>query len=358
MVSLGLRDAGQVLPLPPLPFGWQPPLWLMLCWSDAGLGRGQGARRGQGKPSPRLASLCLCACAAVAWGSLYALRHLACCSYEYLVLDDCWAERPREKGEQLRADSEKFPSGMKVGSGAAAARWHDGADPCHALRRASQGLDQLIQLSHLHPLPTGTPPSPRALLSLCVGGQGGEPGGTHHTPPTPAPTFPPPPSAHPLPPPPPPPPPSTHNSHTKQAMGDYIHGKGLKYGIYSDAGTLTCAKYPGSLDHEQLDAQTFAGWGGWRPPATGRSAGGCAERGGSCTLLVWLGAEPQRLRKMIAGWRLTGLSRGWGQGRGWGCCTSRGRCVSRGCGRSRNHQHRPTPAPAPWQHASMQAWTT
>ncbi|EFN54618.1 hypothetical protein CHLNCDRAFT_35902 [Chlorella variabilis] len=46
-----------------------------------------------------------------------------------------------------------------------------------------------------------------------------------------------------------------------KAMGDYIHAKGLKYGIYSDAGTLTCAKYPGSLDHEELDAQTFAGWG-------------------------------------------------------------------------------------------------
>jgi hypothetical protein len=44
-------------------------------------------------------------------------------------------------------------------------------------------------------------------------------------------------------------------------MGRYIHGKGLKYGIYSDAGKLTCAKYPGSWGHEAQDAATFAQWG-------------------------------------------------------------------------------------------------
>jgi alpha-galactosidase len=42
---------------------------------------------------------------------------------------------------------------------------------------------------------------------------------------------------------------------------DYVHSKGLKLGIYEDAGTLTCAGYPGSLGHEQVDAQTFADWG-------------------------------------------------------------------------------------------------
>jgi alpha-galactosidase len=35
----------------------------------------------------------------------------------------------------------------------------------------------------------------------------------------------------------------------------------LKLGIYEDAGTLTCAGYPGSLGHEQTDADTFASWG-------------------------------------------------------------------------------------------------
>ena len=41
----------------------------------------------------------------------------------------------------------------------------------------------------------------------------------------------------------------------------YVHGLGLKLGIYGDAGTATCAGYPGSLGHEQIDAQTFADWG-------------------------------------------------------------------------------------------------
>jgi len=42
---------------------------------------------------------------------------------------------------------------------------------------------------------------------------------------------------------------------------DYVHGLGLKLGLYADAGTATCAGYPGSLGHEQIDAQSFAGWG-------------------------------------------------------------------------------------------------
>jgi alpha-galactosidase len=42
---------------------------------------------------------------------------------------------------------------------------------------------------------------------------------------------------------------------------DYVHSKGLELGIYEDAGTATCAGYPGSLGHEQVDAQTFADWG-------------------------------------------------------------------------------------------------
>ncbi|GAA2501500.1 glycoside hydrolase family 27 protein [Winogradskya humida] len=41
----------------------------------------------------------------------------------------------------------------------------------------------------------------------------------------------------------------------------YVHSKGLKLGIYEDAGTLTCAGYPGSLGHEQQDARSFAAWG-------------------------------------------------------------------------------------------------
>nr|CAH7752863.1 unnamed protein product [Callosobruchus chinensis] len=44
-------------------------------------------------------------------------------------------------------------------------------------------------------------------------------------------------------------------------LSDYIHGKGLKFGIYGDYGTYTCAGYPGSKDHLQVDADTFAEWG-------------------------------------------------------------------------------------------------
>ncbi|KAJ6372857.1 hypothetical protein OIU76_027230 [Salix suchowensis] len=47
-----------------------------------------------------------------------------------------------------------------------------------------------------------------------------------------------------------------------KALADYIHGKGLKLGIYSDAGSQTCSRtMPGSLGHEEHDARTFASWG-------------------------------------------------------------------------------------------------
>ncbi len=46
-----------------------------------------------------------------------------------------------------------------------------------------------------------------------------------------------------------------------KALGDYIHGKGLKYGIYSSPGPKTCAGFAGSYQHEEQDARTYAGWG-------------------------------------------------------------------------------------------------
>ncbi|WJX76890.1 Alpha-galactosidase 1 [Trifolium repens] len=47
-----------------------------------------------------------------------------------------------------------------------------------------------------------------------------------------------------------------------KALADYVHSKGLKLGIYSDAGYFTCSKkMPGSLGHEVQDAKTFASWG-------------------------------------------------------------------------------------------------
>ena len=46
-----------------------------------------------------------------------------------------------------------------------------------------------------------------------------------------------------------------------KALADYVHSKGLKFGIYSDAGSLTCGGRPGSLGHEYQDALTYAKWG-------------------------------------------------------------------------------------------------
>ena len=44
-------------------------------------------------------------------------------------------------------------------------------------------------------------------------------------------------------------------------LADYIHSKGLKFGIYSCAGSLTCQRRPGGLGHEFQDARTYARWG-------------------------------------------------------------------------------------------------
>ncbi|HEV6967800.1 glycoside hydrolase family 27 protein [Roseateles sp.] len=46
-----------------------------------------------------------------------------------------------------------------------------------------------------------------------------------------------------------------------KALADYVHGKGLKFGLYSDAGSLTCGGRPGSAGHEFQDARQYAKWG-------------------------------------------------------------------------------------------------
>ena len=46
-----------------------------------------------------------------------------------------------------------------------------------------------------------------------------------------------------------------------KALADYVHAKGLKLGIYSDAAQLTCAGATASLGFEYQDARTFASWG-------------------------------------------------------------------------------------------------
>jgi alpha-galactosidase len=44
-------------------------------------------------------------------------------------------------------------------------------------------------------------------------------------------------------------------------VANYVHSLGLGLGIYESAGTATCQGYPGSLGHEQQDANSFAAWG-------------------------------------------------------------------------------------------------
>ncbi|CAH1641844.1 unnamed protein product [Spodoptera littoralis] len=44
-------------------------------------------------------------------------------------------------------------------------------------------------------------------------------------------------------------------------IADYIHARGLKFGMYTNVANITCMRYPGSLSHMELDAKTFAEWG-------------------------------------------------------------------------------------------------
>lgn len=49
--------------------------------------------------------------------------------------------------------------------------------------------------------------------------------------------------------------------HGMKALGDYVHSKGLKFGLYTDAGRKTCEGRPGSYGFEAIDAKTYASWG-------------------------------------------------------------------------------------------------
>jgi len=49
--------------------------------------------------------------------------------------------------------------------------------------------------------------------------------------------------------------------HGIKYLADEAHKRGLKLGLYSDAGTLTCQRRPGSIHYEEIDAQTYASWG-------------------------------------------------------------------------------------------------
>lgn len=45
-----------------------------------------------------------------------------------------------------------------------------------------------------------------------------------------------------------------------RALADYVHGKGLKFGLYTDLGRKTCEGRPGTFEHHEIDAKTYADW--------------------------------------------------------------------------------------------------
>jgi alpha-galactosidase len=48
--------------------------------------------------------------------------------------------------------------------------------------------------------------------------------------------------------------------HGMKALADYVHSKGLKFGLYNCAGRKTCARYPGTRGYEYQDARLYASW--------------------------------------------------------------------------------------------------
>ncbi|MEV0717348.1 NPCBM/NEW2 domain-containing protein [Asanoa sp. NPDC050611] len=115
-----------------------------------------------------------------------------------------------------------------------------------------------------------------------------------------------------------------------KALADYVHARGLKLGIYESAGTATCQGLPGSLDHEVVDANTFAAWevdllkydncnNQGRPDAQRYQAMGDALKASGRAIVYsicnWGLAEPWLFGPRVGGslWRTTGdITDTWG----------------------------------------------
>ena len=125
-----------------------------------------------------------------------------------------------------------------------------------------------------------------------------------------------------------------------KALADYVHGKGLKFGIYSDAGTKTCAGRPGSQGHEYQDALQYARWGvdylkyDWCNTGTRNAEEAYSTMSNALlatgrpivfSLCEWGTAKPWLWGKGIGNlWRTTGdISDYWAGQKKWpdgGCC--------------------------------------
>jgi alpha-galactosidase len=132
--------------------------------------------------------------------------------------------------------------------------------------------------------------------------------------------------------------------HGMKAVADYVHALGLKFGVYSDAGSKTCAGRPGGLGHEYQDALTYAAWGvdylkyDWCNTTTQdakaayanmRTALNAAGRPIVLSICEWGTAKPWLWGKEIGGnlWRTTGdITDKWSGQNKWpdGSCCSNG----------------------------------
>jgi alpha-galactosidase len=132
--------------------------------------------------------------------------------------------------------------------------------------------------------------------------------------------------------------------HGMKAVGDYIHSLGLKFGVYSDAGSKTCAGRPGGLGHEYQDAIQYAAWGvdylkyDWCNTSTQdakasyaniRRALDASGRAIVLSICEWGTAKPWLWGKEVGGnlWRTTGdITDRWAGESKWpdGSCCSNG----------------------------------
>jgi alpha-galactosidase len=132
--------------------------------------------------------------------------------------------------------------------------------------------------------------------------------------------------------------------HGMKAVGDYVHSVGLKFGIYSDAGSKTCEGRPGGLGHEYQDAIQYAAWGvdylkyDWCNTTTQdakasyaniRAALDASGRSIVLSICEWGTAKPWLWGKEVGGnlWRTTGdISDKWEGSTKWpdGSCCSNG----------------------------------
>jgi len=135
-----------------------------------------------------------------------------------------------------------------------------------------------------------------------------------------------------------------HFPHGVKVVGDYIHSLGLKFGVYSDAGSKTCAGRPGGLGHEYQDAIQYAAWGvdylkyDWCNTSTQdakasyaniRAALDASGRSIVLSICEWGKAQPWLWGKEVGGnlWRSTGdINDRWGGQEKWkdGSCCSNG----------------------------------